>query len=122
MNKDISFLRSIKWIFTCFVVAFFIFAGNAQAQQQTIACDTHTPSDPPTDKDILILFYCATDGDNWTNNSGWLSDELPALWHGVSLNADDRVDSLSLSQNMLSGEIPTELGQLTALQYLYLWG
>ena len=74
------------------------------------------------DSEALVALYNATGGANWTNNTNWLSNEALSEWHGVTTDADDRVTRLDLSRNMLSGEIPVELGNLTSLQELYLWG
>ena len=108
----------LKRFFVCFAVALFILAGNTQAQ--TVDCNTHTPSDPPTDQDALIALYCATDGDNWTDNTNWLTNEDIHDWHGVSA-LPGRVTSLQLPDNQLSGEIP-DLSALTNLRFLSLWG
>jgi len=43
-------------------------------------------------------------------------------WHGVSINADGRVDKLTLSANYLTGEIPPELGSLSDLEVLVISG
>ena len=77
---------------------------------------------PPPDRAVLVAFYNATDGANWTNNTNWLSNETLSEWYGVTTDANGRVTSLNLQQNGLSGEIPAELGSLTSLQSLSLWG
>ena len=78
----------------------------------------HTPGDPQTDQDVLILLYCAADGPNWTNTDDWLTDELLNNWHGVTASDDGKVISLILVVNQLNGTI---LGSLTNL-LLYLFG
>ncbi len=71
-----------------------------------------------TERDILIALYNATDGSNWTNNSGWLGAEgTECNWYGVNCS-NGRVTRLSLGINQLSGAIPPELGQLSELQRL----
>ena len=70
------------------------------------------------DRAALVALYNATDGDNWTNNTNWLSDKPLGEWHGISTNAQGRVDSLVLFGNQLSGAIPPELGNLTNLKVL----
>ena len=123
-SKMSSFLPALKCALVCFATVFFVFAGIAHAQQ-TVDCN-HSPSDPPTDKDALIALYCDTGGDNWTNKDGWLTDMPLNMWHGVSVaNPGDpatRVTRLTLNDNNLTGPIPAELGNLTALEWLLLNG
>ena len=71
-------------LFMVFAVAFFVFAGSARAQQ-TETCPYTLPGSP-TDRDILILLYCATDGGSWTDNAGWLTDAPLKDWKGVIVN------------------------------------
>ena len=70
----------------------------------------------------LVALYEATDGDNWTNNRNWLTDAPIGEWFGVSADDSGRVIELILSQNQLNGEIPAELGRLTDLEYMDLFG
>ncbi len=78
--------------------------------------------DSPEDRAVLVALYNATDGANWTNNTKWLSDELMREWHGVTMDGEGRVSSLTLPGNQLSGEIPSELGNLSNLASLDLGG
>ena len=71
-----------------------------------------------TDKEALVALYDATDGANWANNLNWKTDQALSTWSGVTTGAGGRVTGLNLSFNSLSGTIPTELGDLTALQTL----
>ena len=79
---------------------------------------TATPS--PTDREILELFYHATDGPNWANNENWLSDNPLGEWYGVTTNADGRVTELILAGIGLSGELHLEVGSLALLTVLNL--
>ena len=72
-----------------------------------------------TERDALVALYNSTNGDSWTNNTNWLSDEPLSEWYGVKVT-DDQVTELILDGNNLSGEIPPEIGNLTALTGLYL--
>ncbi|MFN8357943.1 MAG: LamG-like jellyroll fold domain-containing protein [Spirosomataceae bacterium] len=67
----------------------------------------------------LIDLYNATNGANWTNKQGWLSGCNPCSWYGITCT-DGRVTKVGLSQNNLSGSIPSSLGNLTNLKELYL--
>lgn len=73
----------------------------------------------------LMALYGSTDGPNWTNNTGWVDgaagfDCDVCNWHGVSCNIYGRVSRVDLSNNQLSGTIPTEIGDMTYLQILML--
>ena len=69
-----------------------------------------------SDRAILRALYDASDGDNWGNNENWLSDKPLSQWHGVTTASDGSVISLDLRSNLLSGEIPRDLSNLTKLQ------
>ena len=74
-----------------------------------------------TDRTALEAFYRATGGQNWTNNTNWLSEEPLDTWHGV-ITQENRVIGLSLHQNALSGPLPPALGSLTNVELLSLGG
>ena len=77
------------------------------------------PEDPINpDRAVLVALYEATDGDNWTDNTNWLSDAPLGEWFGVTTNANGRVTRLELDENALSGSLPASLGNLTHLQEL----
>ena len=75
-----------------------------------------------SDRAALVALYHATNGDDWRNNGNWLSDDVPIYrWHGVDAYVQGyigRVFSLNLSDNGLAGEIPPEIGDLSALHHL----
>ena len=74
------------------------------------------------DREALVALYNATGGANWTNNTNWLTNAPIGQWHGVTTDANGRVTKLYLQENVLSGQIPTELGSLSNLENLVLWG
>ena len=82
------------------------------------ATPTSTPTGVEVDRAALVALYNATDGDNWTNNSNWLSTEQIGNWHGVTTGVDDRVESLILWNNNLNGTLPVEIGNLAKLTML----
>ena len=66
-----------------------------------------------SDRATLEIFYHATGGDDWTDNTNWLNDDVPLNdWHGVVADTLDRVFALDLRDNQLTGSIPRELGNL----------
>ena len=77
------------------------------------------PSRLEADRDALVALYNATDGDNWTDKTNWLTDSDLSTWFGVTV-LNGRVTSLSLRNNNLTGVISPELGNLTNLTWLIL--
>ena len=85
----------------------------------------------PSDRDILVALYEATDGPNWVNSDNWLTDAPLGEWYGVDTDASDRVVWMDLAGSWdsearrwvshgLAGPIPAELGDLVNLQSLFL--
>jgi Leucine-rich repeat (LRR) protein len=65
-----------------------------------------------TEKNALIKLYKNTNGSKWTNT--WDLKAAPTSWYGVEIK-EDKVVSLKLMNNNLSGTLPKELGDLTNL-------
>ena len=74
------------------------------------------------DRAALVALYEATNGPNWVNSDGWLTDAPVGEWHGVNVDAGGRVVVLGLGRNALTGPIPPELGNLSSLESLNLGG
>ena len=67
---------------------------------------------------VLVAFYNATGGPStWLNRSGWLQAPV-SEWHGISLDSLGRVTVIKLNQNVLTGVLPKELGDLSSLVHL----
>ena len=97
-------------------------AGNSVGEGPWSPSSLGTPAAPESpDRAVLMAFYDATNGANWTNSTNWGSSEPLGQWHGVSTNQDGRVVSLTLADNRLTGSIPASLGDLTDLRRLYLY-
>ena len=75
---------------------------------------------PPSDREVLVALYEATDGPNWFRDGNWLTDAPLRDWYGVDTDPYGSVIALNLDSNNLSGPIPPELGDLTSLRRLYL--
>ena len=94
--------------------------------------DVETAVDPPelrifaddgrveTDREALVAFYKATDGENWRDSTNWLSAAPLGEWRGVTTDDAGRVTELNLVKKDLRGEIPAEVGKLANLRKLAL--
>ena len=77
-----------------------------------------TPLSPPVEREALVALYNATDGENWEQGRGWMSDAPLGTWYGVTTNSSGRVTKLDLGENQLNGPIPSELVNLSSLEVL----
>jgi len=70
---------------------------------------------PQAQIDALEAFYTATNGDNWTDNTGWMEAPRIKDWYEVTVNPIPDVVGLTPALNNLSGEIGNSLAGLTTL-------
>ena len=77
---------------------------------------------PLPDRDALVALYEATNGSNWADRQGWLTDAPVGEWHGIDVDGAGKVVKLDLAANRLSGAIPPELGNLSNLTNLSFGG
>ena len=88
--------------------------------------ETPTPFPAPSaqaqadDRTALAALFDSANGAGWTDADNWLSDKPISEWSGISVDANGRVTALVLFRNALSGEIPPEIGGMSALKTLYL--
>lgn len=65
----------------------------------------------------LVVLYNSLGGPNWTDNTNWLSSEPISRWDGITIT-NNRVSSIFLASNNLTGSIPQQIGDLTNLKFL----
>jgi len=65
----------------------------------------------------LVALYDSTDGTNWNNNTNWLTGPV-STWYGITVSGD-RVTKIDMENNQMQGNIPSEIGNLTALTHIY---
>jgi Leucine-rich repeat (LRR) protein len=70
---------------------------------------------PTAECDALLALYDSTNGEGWTDNKKWLTNNKPCGWSGVRCE-DKHVTYLDLANNQLNGFLPTDLGNLTGLK------
>jgi len=83
----------------------------------------------PVERTILIELYNSTNGDSWTDNTGWKAPPLhtdgfampgtEGNWFGITISSA-QVTKISLFNNNLTGNLPVQLGNLAALSELIL--
>jgi|GEM_PF-2520311 len=66
------------------------------------------------DSIALRILYQATNGFGWSNNSNWLTTPISTGWFGVTIN-NNRVTGIDLSNNNLSGPIPSSVADIANL-------
>lgn len=66
---------------------------------------------PEQELQSLVALYDSTDGDNWTDNTNWLSEQPVSSWYGITV-VDDHVAEIDLQNNNLNGMIPSGTGVL----------
>ena len=64
---------------------------------------------PQADRDALLNFYYATEGDSWESNTNWLvGDPCTNNWYGLECNPDGTIQKVYLPFNFLTGYIPSD--------------
>lgn len=81
-------------------------------------CDSVTEI-PRAECEALVALYNATQGGQWTQSDGWLATNTPCSWFGMGCIAG-HVSAINLDTNNLNGSLPSQLGALSELVYLYL--
>src|SRR5690606_8273080 len=65
-----------------------IFLNNvSQSQAKLLKSATAAAAISETDSMVLVALYNATNGDNWSNNTNWLSGQINT-WHGITVVSD----------------------------------
>lgn len=96
-------------------------ALSEQHDSQARSFDCNSVSEiSATECNALVALHKATNGANWSNNEGWLTNSTPCTWTGVECDSKGHVSQLVLEQNQLIGPLPAELGDLAHLTWLQL--
>lgn len=76
----------------------------------------------------LAVLYFSTNGSNWKENYGWLSetnshcDKGAKRWFGIECDENDSLFSITLQDNNLDGSFPTEIRALRNLRSIWMSG
>ena len=67
----------------------------------------------------LVDLYNSTDGPHWVDKYRWLTKAPLPTWFGIFVKAG-RVNTIALSRNNLSGNVPESLAKFTNLEVMSL--
>lgn len=77
------------------------------------------PSYVEKERQALIAFYKANNGDSWTHKDNWCGSKPVSEWYGVSMTADGkRVRAVALIDCEVYGRVPDEIADLEMLEEL----
>lgn len=78
---------------------------------------------PTSEREALINFYDALDGDNWAVKTNWKTSAEVSTWTGITVRVIDdipHVTEIKLFNNGLFGSIPESINLLSKLEVLTL--
>lgn len=79
------------------------------------------PSYVEKERQALIAFYKANNGDSWTHKDNWCGSKPVSEWYGVSMTADGkRVRAVVLIDCEVYGRVPDEIADLEMLEELHI--
>lgn len=75
---------------------------------------------PMAECEALVALYDATNGPTWVNHDGWLQNNQPCSWNGITCDAG-HVTRISMYNNNLRGTLPASISNLTGLVFINLY-
>eukprot|EP00970_Alexandrium_tamarense_P000847 scaffold97_cov193-Alexandrium_tamarense.AAC.16 len=132
----ILFVGSILFV-TCLTL--YVKSGNSNTKESRHSNSSATSSASfnrarVAQRYVLAILYYSTNGDEWKNSTDWLNGH-ECNWKGVGCASDGEAGVMSLtyldlSNNLLNGTIPSEIGYISSLTQascpysskLQLWG
>ena len=101
------------WTRSSLSLAVFLFLTASSFQSDSI---------PTSERTALLALYESTSGEKWHHSDNWMGPSgTEGSWYGVTVE-DGHVTSLILDSNEVHGTIPPDLGELTELRTLSLYG
>ena len=93
------------------------YASLDDSSGDPLPCIPETP-----DRDVLVTLYDATGGPRWQRKGNWLTKGSLNTWMGIVTDEEGYVTEIFLARNNLTDSIPPQLGNLTRLEVLALYG
>lgn len=118
-------MKTIRFRAALLALAFVLTASltPAVAQDGAIAPGRPEPRNAAVrdrERQALIEFYNAMGGPGWIQRDSWGSDRPVGKWHGVTTDADGYVVLLTIYDNYVTGPLSTAICRLERLQTLHL--
>jgi hypothetical protein len=107
-------------------IVLIVFSVVVSLAPRAVSMPQPTSDVPPAERQILMEFFAATGGEQWTKRGGWGTSTPVCDWFGVICDFLDgdasrpNVRSLSLPFNNLTGQVPPSLAGLARLRSLNL--
>ncbi len=100
---------------------YFVEVTNPSFPGDTLQSDPYVIKISSLERDELVLrqIFNALDGDNWTINANWNSNEDLGNWFGVTVEGN-RVTEIRLPNNGLSGDAPADINTMTGVRLINL--
>lgn len=83
---------------------------------------TQKPVGVKAEREALVEFYRALDGDHWVDNTNWCSDKPLSEWFGIRANEEGELLEISMFDNNLTGTLPDVFDKFSSLQHIGLSG
>ena len=72
------------------------------------------------EREALVKFYYAANGDKWLHNDNWCSDKPVGEWYGITTDDRGFVREITLSSIQMTGVLSPAIGELVYLEILNL--
>ena len=105
--------RAAATLALVFVLTLALTAGSSRAAVSSAQTEI-----PDSEYQALVALYNATDGPTWGPARGWMLDDSPCSWGGVTCE-EGHVTGLDVGGFGLSGHLVSELENLTYLAHFY---
>ena len=108
-------LRVLSFVYTQLctpgTIAFVEWLRNKDLYDGSASCNA-------ADVAVLTSLHEATGGAAWADSRGWLEEEALENWYGVTADSIGRLTMLDLTENGLTGQLPSGLSDLSQMTVL----
>lgn len=90
--------------------------SNSAAVKLTLFSDTFSLTATQQDSLALVNLYDSANGKNWLNKTSWLTKQPLKTWYGITLDSNNQVNAINLTNNNLTGSIPFAVTNMYGLK------